>query len=179
MMAPDYFRSRPASKSAGNGSGETGEDGEYKRALRRAMDLLAVREHSVYQLRVKLARKFSSAVVERVIGRLKELELLEDERFAREYIAQRIARSPRSPQLLVNELRQRGVHQDAAVQAVDEVFNSLGLVDIELAEQAAAKKLRTLAGEKQKEKKLKLFRFLCARGFQASVARRVVEKYLG
>ena len=51
---------------------------QYRRALRRAMDLLAVRAHSIWQLKVKLERKFEPDLVERVLAKLRELNLLDE-----------------------------------------------------------------------------------------------------
>ncbi|MEA2064619.1 MAG: regulatory protein RecX [Gemmatimonadota bacterium] len=165
---------------------EQADDEQYRLALGRAMDILAVREHSAWQLRRKLERKFSQAVAARVLERLEELELLDDARFAREYVRQRIARSPRSSRLLMSELISRGVERATAAGAVEFILEEKGLQDLDLAEQAAAKKLgalfesrrsRSLA-EKNKERE-KMFRFLAGRGFQASTARQVIDKLLG
>lgn len=179
-MSVSEKESSPATQVSSEGAGgeATGEQ-EYKRAVRRAMDLLAVRAHSIHQLRVKLARKFTAEVVERIIERLAEMGLLDELGFACEYVRQRIERSPRAPALLVNELKRRGVAGETAAEAVNKALSEMGLAERDLAEQAARKKLGKLAGIDTEQLKLKLFRFLSSRGFQASTARRVIEKTLG
>ena len=179
-MSVSEKESSPATHgSSEGGGGETTGEREYKRAVRRAMDLLAVRVHSIHQLRVKLARKFTAEVVERVIERLAEMGLLDDLEFACEYVRQRIERSPRAPALLVNELGRRGVTGSTAAEAVNRALSEMELAERDLAERAVRKKLDTLAEIDTEQLKSKLFRFLSSRGFQASTARRVIEKMLG
>ncbi len=179
MSVSENARTRSDPENSGGHSGEAADDQEYRRAVRRAMDLLAVRAHSTRQLRIKLARKFAPGVVEKTLERLAETGLLDEPEFAREYVRQRVARSPRATGLLINELERRGVNRETAAQAVDRVLSEIGLAEQDLAEQAARKKLGALAGIETEQRKLKLFRFLSSRGFQASTARQAVEKTLG
>ncbi|MFC1614213.1 regulatory protein RecX [Gemmatimonadota bacterium] len=178
MSVSDNEPPMPSAAGPENGDG-TGEDLEYKRALLRAMNLLAVRMHSAYQLRTKLARKFSREVIEKVLHRLEEINLLDDLEFAREYVRQRVARSPRAPALLIKELRSRGVCGENAAGAVEETLSETGLTEQELACQATRKRITTLSGESDPRKREKLFRFLSSRGFQASIARLAIEEILG
>ncbi|MBN2290408.1 MAG: regulatory protein RecX [Candidatus Glassbacteria bacterium] len=174
MTASGDSRKKPGPPGSGGP-----DELEYQRAVRRAMDLLAVRVHSTHQLRTKLARKFPPAAVERALERIAGLALLDDLEFAREYVRQRIARSPRSPGLLVHELRSRGVQPQTAAEAVASTLAELGLTEQDLAEQAARGKLGALAGQEEETRRLKLFRFLSSRGFQAAVARRVADEMPG
>jgi len=178
MRVSESSNADSAPESMGGGS-KTDEEQELNRAVRRAMDFLAARMHSSRQLRIKLARKFAPEVVEKVLGRLAKAGLLDDLEFAREYVRQRVARSPRAPGLLTSELVSRGVPGEPAAEAVNGVLRQIGLEEQDLAEQAARKKLPSLAGVETEQRKLKLFRFLSSRGFQASIARRVIEKTLG
>ena len=168
----------PSGDDPGKDNG-TVEDLEYKQTLLRAMDLLAVRMHSVYQLRTKLARKFSREIIEKVLLRLEEINLLDDLEFACEYVRQRVARSPRSPALLVKELRDRGVHGEQARRAVEKTLTETGLSELNLAIQAASKRIAAFSGEDKDREREKIFRFLSSRGFQASVARPAIEEILG
>ena len=117
-------------------------------------------------------------MLERVIERLAEMGLLDDLEFACEYVRQRIERSPRAPALLVNELGRRGVTGSTAAEAVNRALSEMELAERDLAERAVRKKLGTLAEIDTEQLKSKLFRFLSSRGFQASTARRVIEKML-
>lgn len=74
-----------------------------------AMNLLARREHSVWELRRKLRIRFpDDALLDEQLSRLTEQNLQSDMRFAESYIRQRIYRGY-GPVRLREELREHGV----------------------------------------------------------------------
>ena len=82
---------------------------------RAAMDLLARREHSVEQLRQKLARRFGrdpelDQVIVEQLDRLVDEGLLSDSRFAAAMLRQLVLKGL-GPRRLDGELRQRGIDQ--------------------------------------------------------------------
>jgi len=158
---------------------DTGEiSEEYERAIARALNLLAHRQHAARELKTKLARKFEKPVVRKVLARLSELGYVDDPAFAREYARQRFERSPRSPQAVISELVKRGVRGDMAEDAVALVLAEKGLEEDMLAEVAARKKLTAFQGLEPSEQKIRLFRFLSSRGFAKTVALRATERIL-
>lgn len=79
---------------------------------KKAMDLLARREHSVAELRAKLiARDFSPDAVDRAITLLTEEGLVSDERFAEAFVTSRV-RKGQGPLRIRVELERRGVSSD-------------------------------------------------------------------
>lgn len=86
-----------------------------------AMNLLARREHSVWELRRKLRRRFSDdALLDEQLSRLTEQNLQSDMRFAESYLRQRIA-SGYGPVRLREELRERGVCRTDIAQIIDDI----------------------------------------------------------
>lgn len=86
-----------------------------------AMNLLARREHSVWELRRKLKRRFTDeAVIDEQISRLTEQNLQSDMRFAESYTRQRINRGY-GPVRLREELRERGISKTDSAQIMDEL----------------------------------------------------------
>ena len=76
---------------------------------RKAMDLLARREHSRRELRSKLiSRNYPPADVDAVLDRLVEEGLLSDQRFAESYVAACL-RKGQGPKRIRKELEERGV----------------------------------------------------------------------
>ncbi len=74
-----------------------------------AMNLLARREHSLWELRRKLKSRFASeTLLDEQLSRLAEQSLQSDRRFAESYVRQRIDRGF-GPVRLREELRARGV----------------------------------------------------------------------
>jgi regulatory protein len=94
-----------------------GADPESASACRRrAMDLLARREHSRYELERKLgARGFEPTIVAGVLDALAAEHLLEEQRFVESFIRSRI-RKGQGPARIRAELVQRGI-DDAEVAA--------------------------------------------------------------
>jgi regulatory protein len=83
------------------------EDGSACR--RRAMDLLARREHSRLELERKLAaRDFGEVLIGEVLDALEQDGLLSADRFAESFVAARYARG-QGPRRIRRELAERGV----------------------------------------------------------------------
>lgn len=94
---------------------------------RRALDLLARRDHSVVELKRKLlSRGLPAEQVANVVERLTEQGLLDDRRFAVNW-AQSAIRSGRGfGSRILLELRRRGVPRDTAAEAVSEAAAGQG-----------------------------------------------------
>ncbi|MDH3389882.1 MAG: recombination regulator RecX [Gammaproteobacteria bacterium] len=81
----------------------------YNEMRKKAMDLLARREHSAQELRQKLsAREFENDAIDEVIQGLRDDGLQSDERFAESYINSRF-NAGIGPLKIRFELRQRGI----------------------------------------------------------------------
>ena len=87
-------------------------------ALKKAVDLLAYREHSCQELFNKLLRRgFVLDEVEAAIERLQCEGLLSDERYAEHYVRYR-ASAGFGPLRILNELKQRGVSESLIDQVI-------------------------------------------------------------
>lgn len=92
---------------------------QYPVALNRAVRLLAVRARSAYEIEKRLADAcYLDDTVEMVLEKLKTLSLVNDETFAVQWARERSARQIGSARILY-ELRQKGVDETAAQQAVE------------------------------------------------------------
>src|SRR6056297_671905 len=109
-------------------------------ARRSAMDLLARREHSRFELQRKLLRRYAREVVLPTVDRLAEEGLQSDARFAESYVRQRGERGY-GPLRIQRELQERGVEDGAAETALQ----ASGFDWSELARHALEKKFGTLA----------------------------------
>lgn len=96
-----------------------------------ALSLLSFRARSAAELRSRLVRKgIDSDTADAEIARLTAAGLLDDEAFARRYVADRANLSPRGARLLRHELRTHGIEADvaaAATQGVDDLSAALAL----------------------------------------------------
>lgn len=146
------------------------QDQEQK-AYDRALRLLGRRPHSSVEIKRYLQGcEFSEATCEAVIQRLTAAQYLDDEAFARLWVAERKRLRPRGAVALRHELRQKGV-------ASDIIENALADVDGESdAYRAGASQARRLAGLDARTFRHKLGSFLLRRGFSHDVVWPVVAQ---
>jgi regulatory protein len=137
---------------------------EFEKAMKRAMNRLGARALSRRQLGRKLADLgFAEAVRDRVLDRLQELHLLDDDALARSVVRDVLARKPAGRRFLQQKLFQRGVDRAVADRAIDEV---LGEVDqAQAATELARRRLRSLQRFDAQTQKRRLYGLLARRGF--------------
>ncbi len=140
-----------------------------------AMRLINYRMRTKSELVQRLREKnFPSEMIERVIEKLNGLGLIDDQKFAELFIADKVARKPVGRRELERRLREKGIQKDMVSRALstisgDDVQNGLAL-------QAAGVKIRSLKRFDVKKRREKLIAFLARRGFDWSVIKKVVEK---
>jgi regulatory protein len=149
-------------------NGSSGESRDRPACRRRAMDLLAWREHSRFELERKLATKsFEVDVVAVVLDELESDGLLSSERFARSFVNSRASRGY-GPYRIRRELADRGVSSG------DDYLNDGSHDWARLAREVRVRKFGPEAPADLKEKS-KQVRFLEYRGFGQDEIRRALE----
>ena len=128
---------------------------------KKAMDLLATREHSRLELSRKLKQRYLDVhLINSVIDLLIEENLQSDERFTEAYLRSRIEKG-KGPNIIFSELLQKGIDESLA-------SSILGTISEEewckLASSVMNKKLG-YNKELDYHKQLKLMKFLTYRGF--------------
>ena len=168
----EKVRSRKISKVS-----ETASCNDVPVLRRAAMDCLARREHSFYELTQKLNKKFpesDSDLLVEVLDTLKADNLQSDERFTESYVRYRKSRG----------FAYLHIRADLAGRRVSETIIGKYLIKTDehwqiSADQLVAKKLRSQEplsfGSKVHRK---LSRFLLSRGFSPAEIRKAVEKHL-
>lgn len=129
-----------------------------------AMSFLAMREHSIKELKEKLGRKYAAwpSLLDSVINELVEQNLQSDERFTMAFVAMR-QRQGKGSQLIRFELRERGIDSKLVafyVSETDHVWNALA---------SDVRRKRFGDGQpKDQRERARQMRFLHARGFSSS-----------
>jgi regulatory protein len=138
--------------------------------LKRAVALLARREHSRVELARKLMRRLDEgqdhADVDAVLDELQRRDLLSEERFAASVVRTRAARY--GDARLRQDLKSRGATPDAAAAALDAVRGS------ELRRARAVWARRFGGPPTSLQERARQVRFLEARGFATAIIRRVL-----
>jgi regulatory protein len=155
------------------------EAGEDTAAYDRALNLLAFRARSARELHRRLTQKGTPPDrADRVIGRLRELGLIDDADFARQLARSKVS-SGASKRRLHQELFKRGVARDVADEAVDEVLEEENVDEVAVAERVARKRLPSLAKADEATKRRRLYGFLARRGHNSETIRVVLSQVLG
>jgi regulatory protein len=128
-----------------------------------AMNFLAMREHSVKELREKLGRKYAAwpLLLDSVIKELIEQNLQSDERFTIAFISMR-QRQGKGGQLIRLELRERGIDSELITSYLDDT-------DPEWQVLACDVRRKRFGNEQPKDQRerARQMRFLHARGFSS------------
>lgn len=121
----------PAEGTEGNDASpsheaQLNEAAQARREVRRkSMDLLARREHSRYELRLKLVRRhYDNQLIDEVLAGLVAEQLCSDERFTTAFIHSRIQRG-HGPVKIRADLRHRGVDDELVAESLtrtDEIW---------------------------------------------------------
>lgn len=141
-----------------------------QRCFNAAVRFLGFRPRSEAEIRQRLAKHgFEDETIEKTLARLKELGYADDDAFARFWVENREAFSPRGRRLAKMELQRKGLEADIiekAVSAIDEK---------ESAYRAAQKRAHRLAALDYKDFRLRLGQYLGRRGFNYGIIKEITE----
>lgn len=136
---------------------------DYQSVVKKAMTLLALREHSRYELQQKLLRRgFSLDAIAVVVNDLISQGLQSDRRFAESYAYSRASRGY-GPQRICVELQQKGVDDELIQTVIEEI----GVDWPALAKKVYDKKFGRVKPSTLQEK-LRRQNFIRYRGFSVS-----------
>lgn len=142
-----------------------------ERALQQALLFLSYRARSESEIRRNLQKhEIPELVIEETLERLRRDGIADDDQFARAWVENRSAFRPRSRRMMALELHQKGLDDEAAKSALEDVD------DEALAYEAAKKRAVRFKGLEWNEFRTKLSGFLARRGFSYSVIAPVVTR---
>jgi regulatory protein len=130
-----------------------------------------------FKRKLKDKEELSEVVVEALIEKLKKRDLINDLRFAAEWIEARRKSKKKGINALKSELYQKGIHREI----IDEVLNAENTesgAEEKLAIEALEKKLRIWKNLPEPEFKQKSLQFLMRKGFNYDLAKQVIENSL-
>jgi regulatory protein len=148
---------------------------EQARAMESALAYFAHRPRSERELRDYLTRRETPPeVLEAVIGRLVELQLVDDAAFAQYWVENRQQHRPRGGRLLTQELRRKGISQELVVEAVEATTEQED--PAAAAYRAAQRKAQALSRLEPREFQNRLSQYLLRRGFDFEAVRSAVQR---
>ena len=145
---------------------------DTRRALDKAMDLLALRDHAAGELYDKLCRRFDPHSAAAAVARVGELGLLNDEDFARRRAAE-LLRKRKSRREILMDLNKKGIDRDIAAAVVEDLGGEEEDPDL-----ASARALvqRQYAAKLAQGKEPQVAAALARRGFSHGVIRTVLQE---
>jgi regulatory protein len=147
------------------------EDEQY-RAYVLAIAYLGAKPRTRKQIEQYLLRKlFEEANIQYALDRLEREHIVDDEEYARQFAAGRVRNSLKGRLWIRQELQQRGVSKEAALEATNALDRE---TELTAAISAAAKKWRSLKGETF-ERKRKLMGYLLRRGFPGDIVKEAIK----
>jgi regulatory protein len=145
-------------------------------AYDRALNMLAFRARSSSELARSLQRKGEEKPhVEWAIARLHEQGLLDDAAFARSFARSKVVDGKQSRRRVQQDLARKGVSRTTSDEAIDTVFEEEAVDQRAIVEEAARKKLRSLAGLEPAVQRRRLYGFLARRGYELDDIRSVLS----
>ena len=186
--APSHRRRGPsgnAVRGAGRGDEQTGGDGgagdrrpeesESERAREICLRQLALRPRTRAELAKALARQqISDEVIGEVLDRYDEVGIIDDAAFARAWVSSRHHGRGLARRALANELRQRGVDDEVAGEALETVDDE---EEAATARALVDRKLRATSGAPEAVFR-RLVSMLARKGYPPGVAIRAVKDAL-
>ena len=150
---------------------ELKEGNLYKSCFDAAVYYLGFRPRSENEVRQRLRRRgFGGEIVEKVISKLRERQLIDDLAFAEYWRNNRLSFSPRSRRLIKLELRQKGVDAETVNEAVKDLDDENAVYE------AGLKKVRRLSGSNYEDFRRSLSDYLRRRGFDYMNIKCAVER---
>ena len=147
------------------------------RAMTEAHRLIDHRMRTRRELAVKLkARGRPDEVIDQVLDRLEHAGLIDDGRFARLWIDERLRRRPAGLSLLRRELRQKGIDAEIVDTALEESASREG--ETERAYEALRRQYHRYARLDRDAAHRRMVAFLGRRGFGQAVIYQVVHRVL-
>jgi regulatory protein len=139
----------------------------YDAALRALMR----RAHSVFEMRQALERRTDdTSLARRVLSRLKNEKLLDDARYAKQFVRYRIESRRQGKFRIARDLRVRGVPDRHIEAAIAEVFQEAD--EPALVRKRIERKLKLYRGEIDERKLASIYSSLLRAGFSSDVIRR-------
>lgn len=134
-----------------------------KNALSRMMRICSRKEYCTFEIRQKLRRlQQSDEVIDRIIDNLHKSKFIDDERYARSYISDKLRFSKWGKIKIVYTLRQKQLSD----KMIEEVFSEYPTDSLtESLRPLLEKKLKSVKGATEFEKRNKVIRYGLGRGF--------------
>lgn len=155
------------------------EEEFFYQAKKKAIQLLSKRLLSEHELKIKLTqKKFDMTIIDKVLNNMKEIGLLDDVNYAKQFFEYSLKRKKDSLKAIKYNLLKKGIHEDIIRQV--EIEYDVNYSEKENISMIIDKKLKFLSSQKLDYDKFKsrLFRYLLSKGYDAGLISEVLNDKL-
>ena len=148
---------------------------------KRALLLLDQRQRSRHELRIRLlGLEFAPELVDEVLDSLEKSLLIDDSRFAAEWVRQRAATRGKSPRALDMELRDKGVAADIRAEALSQITAEDEEAQARTVAEKKAREVKTVPAHRAEYDKAlrRVVGVLARRGYGSELSMRVARETL-
>jgi len=148
---------------------------EFQKTLDKLLRFAMVRPRSEKEVRDYFRRKkVHESMHGKLLEKLKHLELIDDEKFAKWWVEQRQNFKPKAIRVLRLELRQKGINKET----VDEVLGETVIDEEKMARELLEKKAYKWKNLPVREARQKISQYLAGKGFGWEVIEKVVKNFM-
>jgi regulatory protein len=152
----------------------TSSGSKIEDAKDKAYRFLSYRARSVAEVRERLLQKgFDRDVIEKVLIRLKELKLLDDEDFALKFATDLVSIKGCGRFLVAQKLRQKGIGEERVKRVLDKVFSDID--EKETARRLAKKKIKNRIDSPRERSRIG--RHLQSKGYSWEIIQEVLKDF--
>jgi regulatory protein len=156
---------------------------DYQKFLNKTLRFLAYRSRSEREVLGYLQKKEAShKIQEAILAFLKDRRFVNDKEFATNWIEQRLRTRPKSMRMLKLELKNKGISEEVAMQAIanfkvliSNEGDEMNVSDLETAKKLVKKKIDKYSGLSKQEIYQKLGGFLGRKGFDWETIKKAID----
>jgi regulatory protein len=146
----------------------------FDRYWNQALRFLSFRSRSEKEVSdYLLQKKVSEDIVVRILHKLKELDFINDEKFAVWWVEQRTTYRPRSARVIKLELKEKGIDREIIDTVVGTLYPANS--ELETAKTIIKKRVYKMQNMEYKELVRKLSQYLAQRGFDYDTIRSAID----
>jgi regulatory protein len=145
---------------------------EFQKTLDKLLRFATLRPRSESEVRGWMSRKkVHESLKKDLFSKLRHLELIDDEKFARWWVEQRLQFKPKAKRILDNELRIKGIKKEI----IEDVLGSTEVDEVKIAKDLLEKKKYRWEKLPKIEAKRKMSDFLARKGFGWEVIKKIFD----
>lgn len=149
---------------------------QIKKYLENTYRYLAIRNRSEKEICDYLVKKKATPeIIDHIVLLLKEQKFLNDETFARSWIAQRARFRPKGKKFLKFELQQKGIAKEIIEQVLQEEHEDLP-DELTQAKRLIERRMEKMKGKPRQEIYSKVGAFLARRGFTWDIIKKAIDE---